>query len=136
MMQKIHRLSAIKIASIKTRGMYGDGGGLYLQVSGNGSRSWIFRFKANGRTRDMGLGSLATVSLAKARELAAECRQLRLKGIDPIEARRAELVEAQLASARSMTFDQCRDAFIDAHKGAWRNAKHKAQWTNSLATYV
>jgi integrase len=136
MTKKINRLSAVKVAGTKTRGMYADGGGLYLQVSGNGSRSWIFRFKANGRTRDMGLGSLATVSLAKAREVAAECRQLRLEGIDPIEARRAELVEAQLASARSMTFDQCRDAFIDAHKSAWRNAKHKAQWTNSLATYV
>jgi integrase len=136
MTKKINRLSAVKVAGTKTRGMYADGGGLYLQVSGNGSRSWIFRFKANERTRDMGLGSLATVSLAKARELAAGCRQLRLKGIDPIEARRTELVEAQLASARSMTFDQCRDAFIDAHKNAWRNAKHKAQWSSSLATYV
>jgi integrase len=136
MTKKINRLSAVKVAGTKTRGMYADGGGLYLQVSGNDSRSWIFRFKANGRTRDMGLGSLATVSLAKARELAAGCRQRRLKGIDPIEARRAELVEAQLASARAMTFDQCRDAFIDAHKSAWRNAKHKAQWTSSLATYA
>jgi hypothetical protein len=136
MTKRINRLSAVKVAGTKTRGMYADGGGLYLQVSGNGSRSWIFRFKASGRTRDMGLGSLATVSLGQARELAAECRQLRLKGVDPIEARRAELVEAQLASARSMTFDQCRDAFIAAHMSAWRNAKHKAQWTNSLATYV
>jgi integrase len=132
MTKKINRLSAVKVVGTKARGMYADGGGLYLQVSGNGSRSWIFRFKANGRTRDMGLGSIATVSLAKAREVAAECRQLRLKGIDPIEARKAELVEAQLASARSMTFDQCRDAFIATHKSAW----HKAQWTNSLATYV
>ena len=136
MTKKINRLSAVKVAGTKTRGMYADGGGLYLQVSGNGSRSWIFRFKANGRPRDMGLGSLATVSLAKARDLAVACRQLRLKGIDPIEARKAELIEAQLASRRSMTFDQCRDAFIDAHKSAWRNAKHKAQWTSSLATYV
>ena len=136
MMQKIHRLSAIKIASIKTRGMYGDGGGLYLQVGGTGSRSWIFRFKKNGRTRDMGLGSLTTVSLAKARELAAECRRVRLSRNDPIEARKTELVKAQLAAARSMTFDQCRDAFIDAHKSAWRNGKHRAQWTSSLSTYV
>jgi hypothetical protein len=84
MTKKIHRLSAVKIASIKARGMYADGSGLYLQVSANGSRSWIFRFKANGRTRDMGLGSLATISLAEGRELAAECRRLRLNGIDPI----------------------------------------------------
>jgi len=116
--------------------MYADGGGLYLQVSENGGRSWIFRFKQNGRARDMGLGSLTSVSLATAREMAAECRRTRLTGVDPIEVRRTDRREAQLAAARSMTFDQCRDAFIEAHKSAWRNAKHRAQWTNSLATYV
>jgi integrase len=136
MTQKIHRLSAVKVANIKQRGMYADGGGLYLQVSENGGRSWIFRFKQNGRARDMGLGSLTSVSLATAREMAAGCRRTRLTGVDPIEVRRTDRREAQLAAARSMTFDQCRDAFIEAHKSAWRNAKHRAQWTNSLATYV
>jgi integrase len=136
MTQMIHRLSAVKITNTKTRGMYADGGGLYLQVSKNGSRSWIFRFKQNGRVRDMGLGSLATIGLAKARELAAECRRRHLSGMDPIEARKVERREAQLAAARSLTFDQCRDAFIEAHKASWRNAKHKAQWTSSLKTYV
>jgi integrase len=74
--------------------------------------------------------------LAKAREIAAECRRARLTGMDPIETRKSERQEAQLAAARSMTFDQCRDAFITAHQSAWRNAKHRAQWTNSLTTYV
>jgi integrase len=136
MTQTVHRLSAVKVANLTRRGMYADGGGLYLQVTANGSRSWIFRFKQNGRSRDMGLGSLATISLAEAREMAAECRRLRLTGIDPIESRRTDRLQAQLSAARSMTFDQCRDAFIEAHKSAWRNAKHRAQWTNSLATYV
>jgi integrase len=136
MTQSIHRLSAVKVANLKQRGMYADGAGLYLQVSGNGSRSWIFRFKQNGRARDMGLGSLTTVSLATAREMAAECRRKRLAGIDPIEDRQTDRREAQLAAARSMTFDQCRDAFIEAHRAGWRNAKHRGQWTASLATYV
>jgi hypothetical protein len=56
--------------------------------------------------------------------------------MDPIEVRKTERQEAQLAAARSMTFDQCRDAFIAAHQSGWRNAKHKAQWTNTLATCV
>jgi integrase len=136
MTQTIHRLSALKIANLKQRGMYADGGGLYLQVSENGSRSWIFRFKQNGRSRDMGLGSLTAVILATAREIAADCRRKRSAGLDPIETRKADRLEAQLAAARSVTFDQCRDAFIEAHKAGWRNAKHKGQWTNSLATYV
>jgi hypothetical protein len=66
--QTIHRLSAVKVEHTKARGMYADGGGLYLQVSKTGSRSWIFRFKMNGQTRDMGLGPVTTISLAKARE--------------------------------------------------------------------
>src|SRR3984893_18620136 len=136
MTQAIHRLSAVKVANLKQRGMYADGGGLYLQVSENGSQSWIFRFKQNGRSRDMGLGSLTAVSPATAREIAADCRRKRSAGLDPIENRKVERLEAQLAAARSMTFDQCRDAFIEPHKSAWRNAKHRAQWTNSLATYV
>jgi integrase len=136
MTQKIHQLSAVKVTNTKQRGMYADGGGLYLQVSENGSRSWIFRFKQDGRSRDMGLGSLTSVSLATAREMAADCRRLRLNGIDPIESRKIDRLQTQLAAARSMTFDQCRDVFIEAHKSAWRNAKHRAQWTNSLATYV
>jgi integrase len=136
MTQRIHRLSAVKVANLKQRGMYADGGGLYLQVSQNGTRSWIFRFKQSGRSRDMGLGSLTAVSLATAREIAADCRRKRSAGLDPIETRKADRREAQLAAARSMTFDQCRDAFIEAHRAGWQNAKHRGQWTASLATYV
>src|ERR1700730_11751999 len=105
MTQRIHRLAAVKITNIKQRGMYADGAGLYLQVSGNGSRSWIFRFKKDGRTRDMGLGSLATISLAEAREVEAECRRVPLDGVDPIEARKTDRLQSQLAAARSMTFE-------------------------------
>ena len=49
--------------------MHTDGGGLYLYVSKSGARSWIFRWKRDGRPRDMGLGALNTVSLAEARSL-------------------------------------------------------------------
>lgn len=136
MTQRIHRLSAVKVANLKQRGMYADGGGLYLQVSQNGTRSWIFRFKQSGRSRDMGLGSLTAVSLATAREIAADCRRKRSAGLDPIETRKADRREAQLAAARSMTFDQCRDAFIEAHRAGWQNAKHRGQWTASLGSYV
>ena len=61
MPKKVNRLSAVKVAGTKKPGFYADGDGLYLQVTDSGSRSWVFRFKAGGRTRDMGLGSLNTV---------------------------------------------------------------------------
>jgi hypothetical protein len=107
-MAMIGKLSALKVAREKRPGVYGDGGGLYLQVTKQGSKSWIFRFwvaerdpktgavvrdpttnNARGRGREMGLGSCITVSLAEARDRALECRKLREKEIDRIEAREA-----------------------------------------------
>jgi integrase len=35
-----------------------------------------------------------------------------------------------------MTFDQCAKAYITAHRAGWRNVKHAAQWTSTLATYA
>lgn len=136
MPKKVNRLSAVKVAGTKKPGFYADGDGLYLQVTDSGSRSWVFRFKAGGRTRDMGLGSLNTVGLAEARGMAAECRRQRLQGIDPIEARKFGRVQAQLDAARSLTFDDCRDKFIASHRAAWANDKHLKQWESTLKTYV
>lgn len=119
--------------------MWADGGGLYLQCTkgadGGIRRSWLYRFAAKGRERQMGLGSAETVSLAEARDEAAECRKLRQAGIDPIEHRKAAQAQAALEAAKSMTFDECRDAYIKAHGAAWRNAKHHQQWKNTLKTY-
>jgi Arm DNA-binding domain len=81
--KSINKLSALAIADAKTPGLYGAGGGLYLQVSAAGTKSTVFRYKVPDRTRYMGLGSLTTVSLALAREAASECRRLRLQGINP-----------------------------------------------------
>jgi integrase len=136
MSTNVNKLSARAVANANKPGLYGDGGGLYLQVSNNGSKSWLFRFKVAGRSRYMGLGSLNTVSLAKARELAGECRRLRLQGVDPIEHRNGARAAARLEAAKGMSFDQCRDAFVAAHKVGWRNAKHRSQWVNTLSTYA
>jgi integrase len=133
---KLNKLTAVAVKNVQAEGMYADGGGLYLQVSGARARSWVFRFKLHGRTRYMGLGPLSLVTLANARGLAVQCRQLCLNGTDPIEHRVAGRTAARLEAARSMTFDECRDAFIEAHKAGWRNAKHQQQWTNTLTAYV
>ena len=94
--RRISDATALKVAQTKRPGLYGDGGGLYLQVTARGSKSWIFRFwiaerdpvtgkivrdlatnKLKGRTLEMGLGSCITVSLKGARDRALECRKLR-----------------------------------------------------------
>jgi len=67
MARGIYRLSPHKMATLSRRGMYADGGGLYLQVSHYDTKSWVFRFTVNKKTRDMGLGSIHTISLEDAR---------------------------------------------------------------------
>ena len=117
-------------------GMHSDGGGLYLQVTASGGKSWLYCYMLNGKSREMGLGPLSSVGLADARKLAAECRQKRALGIDPIDARKAERAKAAVEAARSMTFKEAARSYIDAHKGSWRNAKHAAQWESTLETYA
>jgi hypothetical protein len=60
MARTIHRLTAVAVTNAKAKGgLQPDGGGLYLRVTSTGTKSWILRFKRDGRTRDMGLGPLA-----------------------------------------------------------------------------
>ena len=129
------RLTTVKIKSAKQPGMYADGGGLYLQVSDNGA-SWIYRYMIAGRAREMGLGPLELFGLAEARAKALDARKLRHGGIDPIEARRAERARQRLDAAKAMTFNQCAEGYITAHRAGWRNDKHAGQWGATLATYA
>src|ERR1700730_16908932 len=96
MARAINRLKAVTVAKAKSPGWLADGAGLYLRIGPTGAKSWIFRYRRDGRLHDMGLGALHIVSLAEAREKAQECRKLRLQRIDPIEARKAGQVEARL----------------------------------------
>lgn len=136
MASTINKLSAILVSRLDKPGYYGDGGGLWLQVSPTKSKSWIFRYTIAGKQREMGLGSLNTVDMAAARVKARACRQMLLDGIDPLASRREARSARALTEAKRITFDQCAAAYIDAHRGSWKNAKHVAQWESTLATYA
>lgn len=114
-------------------GQHGVGGGLYLKVSGPGLGSWFFRYKAEGKTRRMGLGPTNAVTLAVAREMAAEQRALRAKGIDPLEHRTSLKLQRAVTMA---IFDELAADYIAAHRSGWRSAKHAQQWVNTLKTYA
>jgi integrase len=142
----INRLSDRRVRTAKP-GMHPDGGGLYLRVTEGSededgtrifNRYWLFRYahRGTGKDRQLGLGPLATVTLIAARAAARQCREQLLAGSDPVEQRRAQRASNALADAKAMTFDQCRDAYITAHRAGWRNDKHAKQWTATLATYV
>jgi integrase len=125
-----------KLVKAGRRGMFNDGRGLYLKVNGPSSASWIFRYAAGGKPKDMGLGSVADVPLALARELRDAQRRLRVVGTDPIAHRRDQRASRLVADAKVMTFAQCADAYIASHEAGWGNATHRKQWVNTLAQYV
>jgi integrase len=132
----IGRLTALKVDKAKRPGMYADGGGLYLRVTQSGTKNWVFRFMLNGRPRWMGVGPLHTIGLAEARNRAAAFRLQRHDGVDPIEKRCAERLEARLDAAKAVTFRECAARYIASHRAGWRNPKHAAQWEATLGTYA
>ena len=133
MARGINRLSAKAVETTKRPGLVADGGGLYLQVSRAGAKSWLFKFMLNGRAREMGLGSLKAVSLASAREKVTFCRSSLADGIDPIEARKTIHGREPTAERKTITFEEAANTYIAAHEAAWKNAKHSSQWRNTLA---
>lgn len=131
-----NRLTAMTVQKLKEPGRYADGGGLYLQIGPTGGKSWLFRYTRQGKAREMGLGALNVVSLADAREAAMSVRRTLAAGHDPLETRKAERQQQEAEASGGMTFSECASAYIDAHKSAWRNEKHVAQWSSTIKTYV
>lgn len=146
MARTIHRLKPISLSRKLDSGYHSDGGGLYLQVTDAGAKSWIFRYSIAKRRREMGLGPYSAktdggsekvvVSLQDARQRAAGARQLVKTGQDPIAVRDARLAQEQLEAARLVTWDQVVEQFLEGHEGTWKNEKHRQQWRNTLSTYA
>jgi integrase len=136
----IERLSARSVTTAKcppgkVARFLADGGGLYLRVGATGSRSWIFRYRLSGKSHDMGLGSLHTVTLAEARAAAVEQRKLRRTGRDPIETQSAEKLARRAAAAKTRTFADAAEAYIRAQETGW-TAKHAREWRSTIGKYV
>ena len=135
-------IEKLKLKDLKrtTAGLIADGGNLYLRVfvgkDDTVGRGWIFRYQLPGqKVRDMGLGSLDRIGLAKARELAREHREFVGTGIDPIERRNEQRVQVA-AKVAVPTFDDLAAKYIATHRSGWRNPVHAKQWETTLATYA
>jgi integrase len=135
-MARTGKLSAVEVTKAKGPAVLHDGGGLYLRVSATGAKSWVFRFQLDGKRRDMGLGPFPDISLSEARAKATDCRKLTHEGIDPLDAKAAQRLAQRISVAKGRTFSECAVEFIEKNRAGWRNAKHAAQWTATLATYV
>jgi integrase len=127
MARQINRLNARAVATLTENGRHADGGGLYLSISPNGGRRWVFLYRWHGKPTEIGLGSARDVTLARARELAKDARGRLAEGINPKEARKP------VAGA---TFGECADRLIAAMRPSWRSLRHAEQWETTLREYA
>jgi integrase len=128
------------VAKLTEPGRYGDGRGLYLQVTPTGARSWLLRYERGGRERAMGLGPVDDFTLEDARERARRARQLLKDGVDPLDARKDERAkqtsDKALAAAANVTFKECVEQYYKFHSPKWNNAKHSAQFLSTMKMYA
>ncbi|NCO22303.1 MAG: integrase arm-type DNA-binding domain-containing protein [Rhodobacterales bacterium] len=110
--------------------------GLYMQLTPNGGRSWVLRVKVGTLRRDIGLGGFPGVTLSQARDKARDARDKIERGIDPVEERKAAKAALVAAQRRGLTFADAVDKALSAKLDAFKNAKHRQQWENTLATYA
>ena len=114
-----HPHHALASAFVRTAppGHHIDGNGLYLYVQPTGARSWIQRLVIRGRRCELGLGPVALVSLAEAREDG-----------DPL---------ADKSRLQSIpTFSEAAAAVIEQKQAGWKNAEQIFAWRNSLVRYA
>ncbi|PYC20196.1 integrase [Aquipseudomonas alcaligenes] len=127
------------LAKAAAPGKTNDGDGLYFQISKSGGTSWIFRYKVDGRGREMGLGAYPTVTLSEARQLAADQRRLLAAGEDPLAtrdaAKEAKREAERQAAARRMTFRDLALDYQEAHGSSW-SEKWRKGWLRKLELYA
>lgn len=131
MAKQLEKLTSIFVRKVTEPGWYGDGGNLWLQVTPQGNKSWLFRYKVAGVTKVVGLGAAHTVGLSDAREVARMMRQQLINNIDPAEHKR----QAKAAARNTITFGDACTKYIAQKRSEWKSGKHAEQWTSTLNTY-
>ncbi len=132
MARALNILTARKVQALKEPGRHSDGGGLYLRITSAGARSWVFMTAVGGKRTEIGLGAASTISLAAARDLAAQMREAVALGNDPrlVGKRKAEPFE------RELSFGEFAEDYIASVEAGWKNVTHRQQWRNSLRDHA
>src|SRR5262249_48400419 len=106
-------------------------------------KSWVLRYELFGLRHELGLGPLRDVGLAQARAKRGELRQQIRDGVDPFafrkqqrEAARLEQMKLSAEKAKALTFEECAERCMAAHRAGWTNLKHAEQWQSSLRNDV
>ncbi|WP_029074469.1 tyrosine-type recombinase/integrase [Kaistia adipata] len=128
----LNKLTAVSVRSLPA-GKYSDGGGLWLHKRPDGGGQWFLRFTIHGRRREMGLGSVADVSLKEARGAADSARAVVRANLDPIKERDRQAREA--ARDVHMLRDIALDAF-ESRKAELKGDGKAGRWFTPLELHV
>lgn len=94
------KLTALQVKNAPPGRTLVDGKGLLLRVKPTGAKSWVLRVQHGGRRQDIGLGSTDDLTLAEARDKAAQLRKVARQGLDPIAERdRGKVIVPTFAEA-------------------------------------
>lgn len=130
-------LTDVKLRGTLAPGRHYDGRGLglYLVVRESGARSWQQRLRVRGgKVIELGHGTYPDVGLAEARRRAQAAQDMVDAGQNPAEARRAAKQQETIAVER--TFSAAINAYVEAHAPAWKSAKTKPIFVNSLQAHA
>lgn len=130
-------LSALETKRLGS-GVHPVGGvaGLVLQVSSGGGRSWLLRTVVGAKRREIGLGPYPEVSLAVARQKAAEAKEQIRKGIDPVEQRKSLRAAVIADQSRGLLFSRAVDLFTPVKAAELTEGSYRDQWRNSIDRYA
>ena len=128
------KLTVVKIKSLRKKkpGLYGDGDTLYINVSPNGSLSWVQRLTIKGKPHNIGLGGWPVVSLEKARRSAFYNRVALSDGRDPAAEKRA----ARKKQAAVPTFKKAAETYYKENLPRWKAGPHTDVWLQPLEKYT
>ena len=112
----------------KARARLADSGGLYLEVSPNGSRRWFWKYRKDGKEGRLALGSYPAVTLKAARQARDEAKAKRAEGVDPVQARQVEKLKASIGSGD--TLEAVARDWLARGKPTWSDTHHERELRN------
>jgi len=133
----IERLTQHQVNAISKPGLHADGGGLYLQVTPSGTKSWALLYSMLGKSYQAGLGSTDLFNLREARERARAGQQQIRDGVNPIASRRAQLATAKLEAAQQIRWRPAVEKYIETNSKPWsENYRHGFRAAFERHTYL
>ncbi len=113
----------------KKRERFADSGGLYLEVSPNGSKRWFWKYRKQGKEGRMALGSYPDVGLAAARTARDTAKNVKAGGFDPVQERKVGQLKA--AANLGETFELVAREWFDKRAPGW-SSHHQVRELRNL----